>query len=106
MGQSKWGGFVLFALFFLAALVLRSAAFFRSGIGDESLYLLVAREWLDGKIPYGELVDNQPPGIYGLFVAAQLVFGRSVISIRLLACLASATSALLLCRMAGSRERP
>src|SRR5262249_43693106 len=103
MGQSRWGGFIQFALFFVAALVLRSAAFFHSGIGDESLYLLVAREWLDGRVPYVDIVDNKPPGIYALFVFAQLLFGRSVISIRLLACVAAASWAFLLFRMGGSR---
>src|SRR5262249_50826159 len=36
---------------------------------------------------------------------AQLLFGRSVISIRLLACVAAASSAFLLFRMGGSRAR-
>src|ERR1051326_4518261 len=78
-------------------LVLRASTFFHSVENwDESLYLLMARSVLDGHPLYPEIWDHKPPGIFFLFAAAPLAFGRSVLSIRLLAWLAVTASCVLL----------
>ena len=78
-------------------LVLRGSTFFHSVENwDESLYLLMARSVLEGHPLYTEIWDHKPPGIFYLFALAQLVFGRSVVSIRILAWLAVTLSTLLL----------
>jgi thiamine transporter ThiT len=83
--------------FALLVLVLRSATFFHTVENwDESLYLLMARSVLDGHTLYTEIWDHKPPGIFYLFALAQLVFGRTVLSIRLAAWLAVTASSVLL----------
>lgn len=89
----------LSALALLAALVLflRLPALPQSVIDwDESIYLLVARGLLHGSAPYTAIWDNKPPGLYVLFALAQVLFGQTVLAIRLLAVAAvTATSFLL-----------
>lgn len=86
------------AAFYLALVaLLRSSTFFHSYENwDESLFLLMGRSLLDGHALYTEIWDHKPPGIFVLFAAAQALFGRSVLAIRILACLAVASSSLLL----------
>jgi 4-amino-4-deoxy-L-arabinose transferase-like glycosyltransferase len=63
---------------------------------DESIYLLMARSLLQGHAPYTAIWDHKPPGIYLLFALAQLLFGQTVLAIRLLALLVvTATSCQL-----------
>lgn len=86
MKKRDW---TVFAFFVILVIVIRSESFFESVIDpDESLYLLMAQSWLDGHLPYTEIWDNKPPGIYILFSIALILFGKSVISIRVLACIA------------------
>lgn len=52
---------------FLFCLVLRSPTFLRSVIDwDESLYLLIARDWARGVTPYTGIWDHKPVGTYAL----------------------------------------
>src|SRR5438128_1005469 len=93
--------------FALLVLVLRSSTFFHSVENwDESLYLLMARSLLDGHAPYTEVWDHKPPGIVLLFALGELIFGRTVLSIRLLACLAVSASCLLLFSLGHSLRSP
>lgn len=89
----------LTALVLLAALVLflRLPALPQSVIDwDESIYLLMARSMLQGHAPYTAIWDNKPPGLYALFVLAQVLFGQTVLAIRWLAiAVVTATSFLL-----------
>ena len=56
----------------------------------------MARSVLDGHALYTEIWDHKPPGIAVLFALGQLVFGRTVLSIRILAWFAVTASSLLL----------
>ncbi len=50
---------------------------------DESLYFLIARDWLhNGVLPYTGIFDHKPIGIYLIFRWAIALFGDSVIAIR------------------------
>lgn len=83
--------------FALLVFLLRSSTFFHSVENwDESLYLLMARSVLDGHVLYTEIWDHKPPGIFYVFALAQLVFGRTVASIRIAACLAVTAACLIL----------
>ena len=87
------------ALAFLAvtALVFRLIAFPQAVIDwDESVYLLMARSMLQGHMPYTAVWDHKPPGVYVLFLLAQVLFGQSILSIRILAVLAVTASCFLL----------
>lgn len=56
---------------------------------DQSIYHLVAREMLDGKMPYRDAFDFKPPGIFLIYSASRALFGASMRGIRIVevACL-------------------
>ncbi len=93
--------------FTVLVFALRSSTFFHSAENwDESLYLLMSRSLLDGHVPYTEVWNHKPPGIVLLFALGQLVFGRTVLSIRILASLAVSASCLLLYFIGRSLRDP
>jgi len=51
---------------------------------DESVYLLMADQWSHGHLPYTAVWDHKPVGAYALFRMGFALFGRSVLSARLL----------------------
>lgn len=74
--------------FFLLVIALRLETFYQVVLNwDESLYLLIADEWLHGHPPYTTLWDNKPPGIYAIFAVGLLLFGHTIFSMRMAACL-------------------
>ena len=84
-------------------LFCRAVSFFYSSFDkDEALYLLMGRDWLDGRLPYTGVWDHKPPLLAGIFALAQILFGRNVHSIRILAVLAVAGTSLNL-YLLGSR---
>jgi 4-amino-4-deoxy-L-arabinose transferase-like glycosyltransferase len=92
--EKPWLIFIFFALL---AVFLRWSTFYQSLLDlDESLYLLVAKAWLEGAPPYTTIWDNKPPGVYVLFLIAISVLGHSVLSIRILACLFVAITSFFL----------
>ncbi len=62
---------------------------------DEGLYLLQAREWLRGGWPYVAVWDMHPVGAPALFAVALTLFGKSIMTIRLLGALCVAATAFL-----------
>jgi 4-amino-4-deoxy-L-arabinose transferase-like glycosyltransferase len=93
--------FVVFICFTFLSFLLRFWSFFDSVIDrDESLYFLIAQSFLQGKPPYIEVWDNKPPGIFILFSLAILIFGDSITSIRILACLSVAFTSYFLYKTA------
>jgi Dolichyl-phosphate-mannose-protein mannosyltransferase len=51
---------------------------------DQGIYAVVADAMLKGGMPYRDAWDFKPPGIFLLYALAQGVFGKSMLSIRLL----------------------
>lgn len=85
--------------FAIAVFILRLPAFFEFGInnnGDEGLYFLIARDFLAGKPPYTEIWDNKPIGIYLIYALGIILFGNSVYSTAIVACIAVALTCFLL----------
>jgi hypothetical protein len=90
-------------LLVLAAVAFASAALVRLHVlplsvvdWDESIYLLVSRDVLNGKLPYQGGFEHKPAALYYLFALAQVVFGHGVLAIRLLGILACGLTAFLL----------
>lgn len=70
-----------------ATVLLRWPTFWRSVLDhDESTYLVVAWEMLQGELLYRDLIDLKPPGIFLLF-AAQLAVFKSIVWERFLSAL-------------------
>jgi hypothetical protein len=49
---------------------------------DQTIYALVADGVLAGKLPYRDVWDFKPPGIFVIFTAAQALLGRAMTSVR------------------------
>jgi len=74
--------------FILLAIALRFLSFQYTVIDhDESSYLVIAQEILDGKILYVDVWDTKPVGIFLIFAAIIKIFGHSIFAIRLFASL-------------------
>ncbi len=79
------------------ALLLPTFSFGR----DQSLYAVVGRGLLHGLVPYRDLWDFKPPGIYAVYALAQGLFGSTMMAPRLLesfAFLCSVAAMLVLSR--------
>lgn len=68
----------------LLALAMRLPYFFEAVIDwDESTFILLGQSVVDGNLPYTELLDVKPPLLWICFALFILVFGKTVVSIRL-----------------------
>ncbi len=91
---------LLFAGFVFLALVVRLPAFAHSVIDqDESLYLILGNELLDGHLPGTRLFDYKPLFLFTLFASFQVLFADDILAIRVLGILCVAASAFLLSRL-------
>ena len=55
---------------------------------DEAVYGVVSRQLLDGQLPYRDVFDHKPPGIYLWYAVAFLLFGESELGPRVIGALA------------------
>lgn len=91
------------AAFFTALAWASRAPSFASSVldSDEGVYLAMARALLRGAMPYTEVWDHKPPGVYVLYAAFLRLFGESVLAIRIGATLFVAATALLAALLAA-----
>ncbi len=84
------------------ALISRYASLTREFIsGDEGTFMLLAQDALRGYLPYVNLFDNKPPGIFFAVAAAMRCFGESLAVVRLFGGVCAAVCgclAFLICR--------
>ena len=52
---------------------------------DEQLYSLIGLRWLDGALPYADLWDRKPAGLFALFAMAHAIGGPSPVAYQVLA---------------------
>ncbi|MBC7799222.1 MAG: hypothetical protein H7Z10_01250 [Gemmatimonadaceae bacterium] len=69
---------------------------------DESVYIVIARRWLEGDLPYVAVYDVHPVGLPALLAAATWLLGDGLVAARVTATLAVAATCGMLC-MAGAR---
>jgi hypothetical protein len=75
--------------------VLRTGSLEREIIDwDESTFVLMAADLLRGHLPYVQLFDNKPPGIFLLVAGAIGIFGKSLWAVRLVGDLSVLITAL------------
>jgi len=71
--------------FVALTIVMRFFSFFPSIIShDESTYLVIARELLQGKIYFVDLIDTKPIGIFLILGAIISITGKSIFMIRMI----------------------
>ena len=103
--QVKRTDLLVFIGFAIGVFLLRLPAFFEFGInnnGDEGLYFLIARDWIAGKLPYTEIWDNKPIGIYLIYSLGIILFGSSVFSTAIMACIAVTLTCFILYKFGTS----
>ena len=75
---------VLFFCFLSLSLIIRLPFFFKDVINwDESTFILMGQSIVNGHLPYTELWDNKPPGAFLIYAIFIILFGKSIVSIRL-----------------------
>jgi hypothetical protein len=75
-------------ILFVATLAARAQTFGNPVIElDEQLYRLIGERMLDGGVPYVELFDTKPVGLFLLFALAALIGGAHALSYQLMASL-------------------
>lgn len=75
-----WLSWVAWAVIAFCAIDILTFSFGR----DQSIYALVGEGLLHGKMPYRDLWDFKPPGIFFVYALAQGLFGRSMVAVRVL----------------------
>lgn len=67
---------------------------------DQAIYALVARELVQGKMPYRDAFDFKPPGIFLVYAIARVLFGGAQYGVRVLEALSMLGTAAGLVRLA------
>lgn len=67
---------------------------------DEQLYLTIGDRMLHGHLPYVEMWDRKPPGLFAIYAAIRLLGGEGVVQYQLVAALCAAATAALIYAMA------
>lgn len=75
-----WVAVVAWTVINLSCLQILLFAFGR----DQGIYALVADGLLTGKVPYRDVWDFKPPGIFLVYAAAQALFGKTMLAPRLI----------------------
>ncbi len=97
--RRRWlvAGLLLLAL----ALLLRARHFGNPAMHvDEQFYLLVGDRMLGGALPYLDIWDRKPIGLFLLYGAIRLLGGTGVLEYQLVGTLFAAATALLVVRLA------
>jgi len=91
----------IYILMILFAVALRWAYFGDPAPDyDEQIYRLIGEQMLDGRLPYVDIWDRKPIGLFLIYAAASLAGAGSVLAYQLLACAAAALGGILLFHLA------
>ena len=69
---------------------------------DEVFYALIGHEWLQGALPYTQIFDVKPPGLFALYALCEAISGDALLGPRLLPLLGVLASAIGLWRIAAN----
>ncbi|MDE0878797.1 MAG: hypothetical protein OSB00_09060, partial [Sphingomonas bacterium] len=87
-GKTIGGDSVSLLLLLLVAVAARFATFGNPVIGfDEQFYLLVGDRMLDGAVPFVDIFDRKPIGLFLLYAAIRLLGGDGFLAYKLVALL-------------------
>lgn len=102
IGRTAWDRMKPGLLLLGVALLARCALFGNPVIeGDEQFYLLVGDRFLKGALPYVDLWDRKPIGLFLLYAGIRLLGGEGILQYQLVATLFAAATALLIARIAA-----
>ena len=96
----RWDG-ISVLLFLGAALLFRAPVLGNPAVGgDEAFYLLVGDRMLHGHLPYVDIWDRKPVGLFLLYAATRLLGGEGIWQYQLVATVFAAGTAFLVSRIA------
>jgi len=85
--------------FCIISIVIRFQSFFPSVINhDESTYVVIAKEILEGEVLYVDTIDVKPIGIFLIMAVIRLIFGNSIFFVRLCTSLVIALTSFVIYR--------
>ena len=94
--------FEVLGIFVGLSLIMRVLSFFPSVIDhDESTYILIGNAVLHGKVYLRDVIDTKPIGIFGLYAIFQLLFGKSILVMRLITAVWIALTAWMIYHVHG-----
>lgn len=93
------GAALLPLLVLLAWTAIVRLPFYEQTDKDEFFFMVIAREWLQGGLPYVATFDIKPPGVFFIFAVAQFFFGASQATIKGTEIVAIALGAFALYRL-------
>lgn len=101
--QAHWPCFVDFAAIALFVIALRLPYFGNPAVSiDEQFYLVVADKWFNhGLLPYVDIWDRKPVGIFLLYAPAVLFFKDAVLGYQIVSLLFVLATCVLVYRMAS-----
>lgn len=67
-----------------ATLIGRAFVAIQPDLWDGQMFSYLGQKWLEGQIPYVDLWDNKPPGLFALLAAVFSVFGRDYYAVAIL----------------------
>lgn len=93
---------IAIAAFIVVVVVLIRSPYFGDPAADpdEQLYSLMGQAWLDGAMPYRDLWDRKPPGLFALFASMHWVGGSSPLAYQIPGVICTAASALMIYHLA------
>ena len=74
--------------------------------GDEQFYLLVGDRLLQGTLPYVEIWDRKPVGLFLIYAAIRALGGEGIVQYQIVATLFAACTAILVARIAATIASP
>lgn len=78
------GNFYLLFFFIVVTVAMRLFSFWNSILDhDESTYMIIGRDILNGKELYTDVTDTKPPGIFLFYAGLEFLFGSSIFLKRL-----------------------
>ncbi len=104
----RWREMVLVVMFQLGvALLLRGATLGFPAIHiDEQFYLLVGDRMLQGAVPYVDIWDRKPVGLFLLFAAMRAMGGDGILQYQLIALASVVATSLVIYRLARAHASP
>lgn len=98
--KTGWPFLVHAAILLLVAFALRKAQFGNPVVGDdEQFYLLVGDRLLHGMLPYVDIWDCKPPGLFLLYAGIRLLGGSGIVQYQIVATIFAAATAIMIARV-------
>jgi 4-amino-4-deoxy-L-arabinose transferase-like glycosyltransferase len=94
--MNRNNAWVLLLLIVLNILLTFYQPFSKNFTVDEGQYLLIAKKMLDGWVPYRDIVNDKPLGLYLSLIPAVLLGGKDIVRLRLYGALIGSLTPLLI----------